>query len=567
MANVSAEDAQTNSVCQFCKESFEIKWKCINCNLFLCKLCNSRIHSNIALLKDHIAINLEDCGSEYDFEISRKLDLTKQSCSIHSEEKCVLYCNDCDRSVCSDCVIQDHKNQDYHDFCKMNHIYDKKLKMIKDMKQEIKSGILFFQREEENLEQVLSDGNKQYTENREKIIEIKEKTIEFKDNVVKYADGLLSDLDEEWKPTEDIIKKELDSVKQRKDGLKERNSQLDQSLESHYAIDIFVTSNCLDKSMPDKTLEPIELNQRKFIPGKYSYQPISVLFGSVFKVPDFQLVQSYQTNLDVCSNFIKCEDNTAYIGSFGRKFLQKVTIEKDRMKQEHGEKEVKLPLLDMTLMDNGDILISSMEQDLKLYTKDGEMKTYKTFSSLYTLGIHIDKQSEIFVGLGESGDMTNPSEDSIRKVVQINKKGIQLHTYEYGTDNKRLFTWPARICTNNKFIFVVDYIGVLDYLSYIWHRSGRVVVIDKGGQLQWIYNSSFEKFHPSDIAVTSTDMVIVTDSTNHALHVLSPTGDLIVCKVVTDLGIYQPYSLSICKDDEIWIATWNSKIHALKLRY
>lgn len=122
---------------------------------------------------------------------------------------------------------------------------------------------------------------------------------------------------------------------------------------------------------------------------------------------------------------------------------------------------------------------------------------------------------------------------------------------------------PYRICTNNQNIYVIDH---LDYLSHVMESPGSVVVIDKIGQLQWTFNSSFDRFYPSDIAVTSTDIVIVIDRYNDALHVLSPTGELIVCKVVKDIGISLPYSLSIDKDNKLWIGTWYSRnIYALKL--
>lgn len=39
--------------------------------------------------------------------------------------------------------------------------------------------------------------------------------------------------------------------------------------------------------MPDKTVKHIEITERKFIPGKLSNKPISVLFGLVYEVPEF----------------------------------------------------------------------------------------------------------------------------------------------------------------------------------------------------------------------------------------------------------------------------------------
>lgn len=550
----SIQKAQILTVCHYCEASC-IKWKCINCDWFMCQTCIPKYHSNIPLFKKtHEVVTLSDYGSVETNEVIRKVDLTKLDCTVHSREVCVNYCKDCDRPLCSDCLIEHVKDHKDHDFCKLEQFYNEKLKDIKEMKTKLESDIPHFTEKEETLQQMLAEGNKQYSENRQKITEIKDKTLETKDNIVKYAETLLSQQDKQWKPTEDQLRKEITSVRNRKNGLKKRINQLDQKLRSQSALEI--TGNSLDKSMPDKTVKHIEIKERKFIPGKLSNKPISVLFGSVYEIPVFQLVQSYQTNLDDCSKFIKCNDKSAYIGSFGNKLLQKVTLEKDRIKF---EREVKLPVYDMTLMTDGDLLISSMQQDLKLHTKDGKIKICKTFAPLYTLGVHVNKQNEIFVELSDSVDLLKPIEDSVRKVEQINKKGVILHTYEYGTDNQRLFTWPARIYTNNEHIYVID---------LFYDGLGRVVVIDKGGQLQWSYNGGFDEFKPNDIAVTSS-MVIVTNCTNHSLHLLSLTGEVIVCKVVTELGnIVSPKSISSDEEDNLWIGTWQgpSEIHSLKLK-
>lgn len=49
--------------CEFCEESI-VKWKCINCKLFLCDLCKSRIHSKIESYAQHYVINFKDLGND-----------------------------------------------------------------------------------------------------------------------------------------------------------------------------------------------------------------------------------------------------------------------------------------------------------------------------------------------------------------------------------------------------------------------------------------------------------------------------------------------------------------------
>ncbi|CAC5415066.1 unnamed protein product [Mytilus coruscus] len=260
--------------------------------------------------------------------------------------------------------------------------------------------------------------------------------------------------------------------------------------------------------MPDKTASPAELKHRKLTLGKISNQPISDLFGSVNEVPNIQIAQSYHTEFEHCIKFVKCDDNLAFMGTSWGNVFAKSNIRKDRIQC---ELEITLSVFDMAMMNNGDLLVSSDKTDLQLYTTDNQAKTFGTVPPLHTLGVHVNKQNEIYLGLSE---------------------------------------WPRRICTNNKYIFVVD---------LLHNGPGRVVVIDKGGQLQWNYNGSFDKFYPRDIAVSSTEMVIVTDCINNALLILSPNGEIILCKIVSELGIYFPYSLIIGDDKKLWIGTWDSK--------
>ncbi|VDH99071.1 Hypothetical predicted protein [Mytilus galloprovincialis] len=129
---------------------------------------------------------------------------------------------------------------------------------------------------------ILSEDNKQFTEDKDKIIEIR-------DNIVKHADVLLSKLDQLRKPREETINKELYCVTQRKDGLEKRKSQLNLTLSSPSASDVFDTSLFLDKTMPDKTVSQAELSHRKFTQGKLSKQPMSNIFGSVNEYSDIKM--------------------------------------------------------------------------------------------------------------------------------------------------------------------------------------------------------------------------------------------------------------------------------------
>lgn len=57
-------DAQISVVCQFCETSRETTWRCLNCDLFLCRVCNSKIHSKVMSSIEHKIVHLDQCGTK-----------------------------------------------------------------------------------------------------------------------------------------------------------------------------------------------------------------------------------------------------------------------------------------------------------------------------------------------------------------------------------------------------------------------------------------------------------------------------------------------------------------------
>ncbi|XP_063442814.1 E3 ubiquitin-protein ligase TRIM45-like [Mytilus trossulus] len=485
--STSLFESQKKSVCQFCEESSDIKWKCINCDLFLCQLCHSRIHSKSKSSTDHTVIKLRDYRREIaKTETTRKVDLTRMTCEQHSDEKCLLHCKTCDKPVCSDCLVGDHQN---HQYGRLDIVYERKLQVIRDVKCKIESEIHLFKKQGSNLQHILSEENKQFAENKDKIIE-------FRDKIIRHADNLIINLDLLRKPREYRIKKELDSVRQRKITLEKRKTQLDRTLGSSSAAyilgtstaldktmsynigtnvgqrkyelgkwrtpldlsrgsssvsDIFGTGSLIDKTMSDKTVSQAELKHRTFTPGTLLNQSLSDIFGYV--VPNIEIANTYHTEFNRTIKFIKCNYNFAFMGNSFGDVLQKVTLKRDRI--QCIKSKITFSIFDMAMMNNRDLLISSRKTNLQLYTTDNQSTAFGMVSPLYTLGVHVNKQNEIFLGLSES-DRNTFSKDTVRRVVLMDHNGDIKQCFEYDRYNQRLFTWPRRICTNDKYIFVVD---------------------------------------------------------------------------------------------------------------
>jgi hypothetical protein len=193
---------------------------------------------------------------------------------------------------------------------------------------------------------------------------------------------------------------------------------------------------------------------------------------------DFEVVNSYTTDLSGINNIITVDDKSTWVNDWDKQVIRQINIDNDNITT---TKQISCKIYNMTLTSNNDILLcGGNSSDIKLLTKSGEIKPFfSVSSSLFTLGIHVTTDNNIIVGVVEPGNLFTPTDKSTRALLIFGMDGKQQHTYQYDSNKHRLFTGPARITTNNnKDIVVVDRTSV---------NTGRVVVVGWEGGLRWTY--------------------------------------------------------------------------------
>lgn len=180
-------------------------------------------------------------------------------------------------------------------------------------------------------------------------------------------------------------------------------------------------------------------------------------------------------------------------------------------------------------------------------------------------GVHVTGDNDIIVGVKDPGPLT-PTDTSVRALIVFDMDCKQRHCHRYNSNRHSLFTLPWRITTNtNKDIVVVDLIDDI----------GRVVIVGWDGDLRWIYTGHPKinvdtAFDPNDVA-TTTGHIIVSDSSSQAVHVLSQQGDILTCKIMTEVGIEDIWTLNFDKRGQIWVGCGpmdnqlGAKIHRVNL--
>ncbi|XP_052081420.1 uncharacterized protein LOC127719358 [Mytilus californianus] len=201
---------------------------------------------------------------------------------------------------------------------------------------------------------------------------------------------------------------------------------------------------------------------------------------------------------------------------------------------------------------SNNILVVTGETKLKLINAmTGEMTDFRyDVKPLIPTGIHVTSDHRVIIGARSPGKAFPAT--GRRVVVVMDQEGKQLKEYEHDKHKKRLLTYPARVtCTSNGNICVVDWI---DY-----DRRGRVVVLSPGGDILGTYtghpdvNTEKDPFIPVGILTLPSDNIIVTDTDNHLLHILTDQGQIITYYNLHDMGILHPHSLALSTTGTIYI--------------
>ncbi|XP_052070892.1 E3 ubiquitin-protein ligase TRIM36-like [Mytilus californianus] len=277
--------AQNIILCQFCEISFEITWKCFNCDLVPCSRCTKN-HSKFGGSEDHCIIDLNKIGSPENVEIIRKFNLRNIRCTTHKEERCPLFCKDCNKPVCSFCVIEsEHRG---HNIDKLITVYNNQLSDLKDIKERI----------EKNYSD-LKISVKESTSTSDNYNEIKEKIIqrekEIKEKVSEQAAFLINELDKLIVPSKDAFMEEKQRIQERESKVKDTNKLIDEALQSHQATYVLETIRKVDKHLQlNVNADNIPLHQKFMFTVPDS---LSINFGSVKECPMFRIINTYETNV------------------------------------------------------------------------------------------------------------------------------------------------------------------------------------------------------------------------------------------------------------------------------
>ena len=95
-------------ICELCDSGDSGVSRCSNCSVFMCEFCVTA-HKRINTFKGHKILSLEEVQS-----VGSQALITPSFCEKHSGETLKLFCQTCQKTICRDCTIVDHREHKYH---------------------------------------------------------------------------------------------------------------------------------------------------------------------------------------------------------------------------------------------------------------------------------------------------------------------------------------------------------------------------------------------------------------------------------------------------------------------
>ena len=95
-------------ICELCNSGDQAVSRCTNCKVFMCEYCVTA-HKRINTFHGHQFLTLLEVKN-----LGSKALAKPSFCTKHADEVLKLYCDTCQKTICRDCTIVDHRDHKYN---------------------------------------------------------------------------------------------------------------------------------------------------------------------------------------------------------------------------------------------------------------------------------------------------------------------------------------------------------------------------------------------------------------------------------------------------------------------
>lgn len=487
-------------------------------------------------------------------------------CKVHKNEDVIFYCDDCEVLVCRDCVRKQHQT----------HILLKFKEKVEDSKICLNNNLqtltnVRLPKLRENLQDVISLKVTKEQENQDMMSQIITRADKMIEKINFIRDKLMDRCELLHTKNVDVIEKKISQLDTRIE-LFEKSEAFGIGSAEH-GKDAEIIHEDLELRRHLHYYQPIniyeDVDRPLYADGELSEITLKKMFGTVIsEIRDLSKDDNKRPTLKVTkvSMFACGSEDIVGVCPFNgdvawihpRKGSHNIMINVNGHPMSSAD--FGFVVTSFAPSKNGKIYMSDYSVN-KIYSMDSSKQfTTEITLSLHPIGINVCSNGDILICVTYEW-IYNTTTKSQRKVIRMSKEFKEKQTFELDDLGDNMFTLPIAVAENlNNDICIVDKTA---------SDKGRLCVLNTTGKLRFIYEHSGAKqpFDPSAVCCTKHSNIIVTDSANHAVEIVSDNGEFLHFLITEKGGCLSPLSLGKDIVGKIWIGCGNGKCIVLKYGY
>ena len=230
----SIRKAQAPKFCELCLTDTNIKWRCQNCQSYMCEKCKN-IHQRVQTTIKHKIIDIKTCGGVVDVQptVIRTVNIP---CQIHKSKFSCMFCRPCDVLVCSNCISSSHKK---HDLEPIDQVYMEKIEKLEEIGNQISQNLVRCHSENKDLEK---DDYMWNSMSVDAIKEIDVRENKMKEEIGKYAQGLRDNIEKNNRKNKQLMSEKAKEIDKSKITLEDQQEKIQTAKKSAKAEIIFAAA-------------------------------------------------------------------------------------------------------------------------------------------------------------------------------------------------------------------------------------------------------------------------------------------------------------------------------------
>ncbi|KAK3083636.1 hypothetical protein FSP39_000566 [Pinctada imbricata] len=517
----------------FCKQcemdscENEALWFCRNCPLSLCDRCKDQ-HLRTSIWRNHVTVPIHEGGA-----------LVLNKCRFHQNEVITHFCVDCDHTVCNMCIPEHSSNGKGHIFLSLPEAKSKKISELDKFRDIILEKI---QPTFESTKNILEIKQSELKGKLEQLLEeIDAQKQIMIDNIVKISDEMKNCV----KQYEKGYHQEMNDIKTAIEEGCEKISTVNKQCTDLHDAHLDAISDFLREKSDFETINPPSLpviRPPRFLPGVFIPLPIKRQLGCLI-LPDH--ICEFQTSFppnNILIDDISSTCSHVVLGNSYNKQLQDLEFHGTTL---GNKEEVRTNVFTAGLAKAEDKTLIVSDRDnhrILRVMKNGKCEKLIDTGWRHPRGILINNRGEIVVCLsGISGKIGIYSYDGKCKKREIEKD----------VSGRSIVYSPQTIVQNYNGDYIIIDKNINQFLILAVH------VDTSGYRKRWTFQGG-EKvknadFHPQGLVCDKLGNILISDSKNGEVIILSRDGKYLDCLLTSENGISKPLGLAIDSSGKLWV--------------